>query len=45
MVLIDAITNLFQDDGAVCEVCGAKAGRHSYYGGYVCQSCRAFFRR
>jgi len=34
-----------KDDGAVCEVCGAKAGKHSYYGGYVCQSCRAFFRR
>ena len=27
------------------QVCGAKAGRHSYYGGDVCTSCRAFFRR
>jgi len=28
-----------------CAVCGAPAGRHSYYGGQVCPSCRAFFRR
>merc|ERR1719336_3408691 len=28
-----------------CEVCGEHAGRHSYYGGQVCPSCRAFFRR
>ena len=32
-------------EGALCSVCGAGAGRHSYYGGQVCQSCRAFFRR
>ena len=30
---------------AVCGVCGAEAGRHSYYGAYTCKSCRAFFRR
>ena len=29
----------------VCHVCGDKAGRHSYYGGQACTSCRAFFRR
>ena len=29
----------------VCHVCGAPAGRHNYYGGQVCASCRAFFRR
>lgn len=29
----------------VCYVCGEKAGKHSYYGGQVCASCRAFFRR
>jgi len=34
-----------KDDSAVCQVCGGRAGRHSYYGGDVCQSCRAFFRR
>jgi len=34
-----------KDESAVCGVCGAKAGRHSYYGGTCCQSCRAFFRR
>jgi len=28
-----------------CKVCGEKAGKHSYYGGEVCPSCRAFFRR
>merc|ERR550517_1359376 len=28
-----------------CQVCGEVAGRHSYYGGEVCPSCRAFFRR
>jgi hypothetical protein len=28
-----------------CQVCGERAGRHSYYGGQVCASCRAFFRR
>jgi len=28
-----------------CNVCGEKAGKHSYYGGQVCPSCRAFFRR
>ena len=29
----------------MCYVCGEKAGKHSYYGGQVCASCRAFFRR
>jgi hypothetical protein len=28
-----------------CKVCGARAGKHSYYGGQVCPSCRPFFRR
>ena len=28
-----------------CHVCGEMAGRHSYYGGECCPSCRAFFRR
>ena len=28
-----------------CPVCHEKAGKHSYYGGRVCPSCRAFFRR
>ena len=28
-----------------CHVCGDTAGRHSYYGGQACTSCRAFFRR
>jgi len=28
-----------------CDVCGERAGKHSYYGGQVCPSCRAFFRR
>eukprot|EP00095_Tigriopus_kingsejongensis_P006343 snap_masked-scaffold804_size94796-processed-gene-0.11 protein:Tk06343 transcript:snap_masked-scaffold804_size94796-processed-gene-0.11-mRNA-1 annotation:"estrogen-related receptor isoform x4" len=34
-------------DGAtiLCPVCGNVAGKHSYYGGQVCSSCRAFFRR
>ena len=31
---------------SVClQVCGERAGKHSYYGGQVCPSCRAFFRR
>jgi len=29
----------------LCKVCGEKAGKHSYYGGQACPSCRAFFRR
>jgi len=29
----------------LCYTCGAKAGKHSYYGGQVCAACRAFFRR
>jgi len=35
------------DDGRtkICQVCGGMAGKHSYYGGQVCPSCRAFFRR
>ena len=35
-----------KDNGEyLCYVCGEKAGKHSYYGGQVCASCRAFFRR
>jgi len=33
------------DGKYLCYVCGEKAGKHSYYGGQVCASCRAFFRR
>jgi len=33
------------DEDRPCKVCGEKAGKHSYYGGQVCPSCRAFFRR
>ena len=33
------------DEYRPCLVCGEKAGKHSYYGGQVCPSCRAFFRR
>ena len=32
------------DGQYLCYVCGEKAGKHSYYGGQVCASCRAFFR-
>ena len=32
-------------DSHICQVCGEAAGRHNYYGGRSCQSCRAFFRR
>lgn len=32
-------------DDTNCKVCLEKAGKHSYYGGRVCPSCRAFFRR
>ena len=38
-------TNQQQSDHLVCQVCGERAGKHSYYGGQVCPSCRAFFRR
>jgi len=27
------------------KVCGGVAGKHHAYGGKVCHSCRAFFRR
>ncbi len=33
------------DNDSLCYVCREKAGKHSYYGGRVCPSCRAFFRR
>ena len=29
----------------LCPICGAPAGKHRYYGGKSCGSCRAFFRR
>jgi hypothetical protein len=29
----------------VCPICGNAANKHKYYGGRVCHSCRAFFRR
>ena len=31
--------------GEKCQVCGGVAGKHHAYGGKVCHSCRAFFRR
>jgi hypothetical protein len=31
--------------GGKCQVCGEPAGKHCAYGGRVCPSCRAFFRR
>ena len=37
--------NQGQSDHLACGVCGERAGKHSYYGGQVCPSCRAFFRR
>merc|ERR1719154_74533 len=39
------LSNRQQSDHLVCEVCSERAGKHSYYGGQVCPSCRAFFRR
>merc|ERR1712102_119427 len=38
-------SNQQQSDHLICEVCGERAGKHSYYGGQVCPSCRAFSRR
>ena len=32
-------------ESKLCLVCAEKAGKHIYYGGRSCQSCRAFFRR
>uniref|UniRef100_A0A0K2UPM0 Nuclear receptor domain-containing protein n=1 Tax=Lepeophtheirus salmonis TaxID=72036 RepID=A0A0K2UPM0_LEPSM len=29
----------------LCQICGEVAGKHVYYGGQCCTSCRAFFRR
>jgi len=37
--------NQGESDHLACGVCGERAGKHSYYGGQVCPSCRAFFRR
>ena len=34
-----------EHDGKHCLVCGDIAGKHIYYGGISCGSCRAFFRR
>ncbi len=28
-----------------CAICNERAGKHIYYGGRACPSCRAFFRR
>ena len=39
-----AASNL-ETNPRICHVCGEQAGKHSYYGGQVCPSCRAFFRR
>ena len=36
---------VLEPDPECCHVCGEKTGRHNYYGGQVCPSCRAFFRR
>ncbi len=33
------------NSSGICPICGDKAGRHTYYGGKGCTSCRAFFRR
>eukprot|EP00094_Tigriopus_californicus_P007710 TCALIF_07425-PA protein Name:"Similar to FTZ-F1 Nuclear hormone receptor FTZ-F1 (Bombyx mori)" AED:0.27 eAED:0.27 QI:0/0/0/0.2/1/1/5/0/551 len=32
-------------DPEKCYICQEKAGKHNYYGGKACPSCRAFFRR
>ena len=40
-----ADTQRVLDSTPICKVCGDKAGKHAYYGGIVCGSCRAFFRR
>lgn len=32
-------------DNTKCYICQEKAGKHNYYGGKACPSCRAFFRR
>jgi len=39
------LSNRQQSEHLVCDVCSERAGKHSYYGGQVCPSCRAFFRR
>jgi hypothetical protein len=42
--LVQPKQELGPDGQYLCYVCGEKAGKHSYYGGQVCASCRAFFR-
>ena len=44
---IKTVNNIIKttDENNKCEVCFAKAGKHNYYGGNVCTSCRGFFRR
>ena len=42
--LIAPKISLFKLEGS-CHVCGEAAGKHTAYGGKVCPSCRAFFRR
>ena len=34
-----------QAESDLCKVCSDKAGKHHYYGGKSCKSCRQFFRR
>ena len=34
-----------QAESDLCKVCSDKAGKHRYYGGKSCKSCRQFFRR
>ena len=38
---LDILRDEEEGDGLYqCSVCGEKAGKHSYYGGRVCPSCR-----
>ena len=43
---LDSLRPSLFDDAYTCEACnGPKKGPYIYYGGKVCKSCRAFFRR
>lgn len=42
---VTSTTLVVESEEKICKVCGNIAGKHSYYGGQVCNSCRAFFRR
>lgn len=43
--LENTVGSVQSEDQRLCQVCCGVAGKHNYYGGQSCISCRGFFRR